>query len=840
MIFFTLSHGFSINNIDNRFITIQKLYIKLDKKFILDAQNIKLNFTNELKENNTSINEEEIQTNLLKYMSKFNFINEVFSVINIRNLEYKNTNTSIYFKDNNFKINNELFYANIDIQKEKNILNIKTKELSIKQYEIDASIDLKVNLRLQQYNMLVNVKSDYLTGVFNISRLKDDVSIQISNLKVNNINKLKNMFLSEIKMPSKVVEWVFYRAVGQTYTLDDTKISFNLKQPFNLSTLNLTAHAYDVSVRFNDNAKKANIKHVKVDIKNNGVFISYDSGIYNNTTLSQGGVDIINALTGKNIIVKIKLSGKNIGLDKDVLEVLKAYQIDTGVSVTNAKSDVKLVISIDTNTNKVDVNLDTKLTSGILQPLELTLNNATATIKNNHLYINGQASRKNINSSVTADFDLTKRLANFDLKNTNIDYGDYFTLKNHDINFTLDFNSNPKIQIQKFKTTIDISKAVEIDIKDLMLFANYSNFLQKLQLKSAKAKVDYQNDLYEVIVSDIELDEGFLYLNDKPYKSKKITINYSDKFLNVVDSEKNIFINEEKNKNISMNINNIEIKQNKYLDDFINLSKKEEKSQKTYTIKANNIKIFLSDLQKYIILNNLELTKIAQTQINAQIFIPNNPNIMANAQVKQSDEEIYLNIKNITPDFLNYISGKEVFKDGSFSFVLKGKDLNNYNASFYLYGTLLKGYKTYQRILTYINAVPNLLVFKSSNLSEKGFVVNNGKVDITKQNDIYVFTDINFTGSSADIKGSGVYDAKYQDINLILDLITMKSISSIITSTPIVKQIIMGDKQQISTRLKVSGNIENVEVSSELATEMATSPFTIIKNIVTLPINIFK
>lgn len=836
MIFFALSHGISVEQIDNKFITIERLYIKLDKKIILNAKNIKLNYT---LDSNESMDEKAIQTNILEYMSKFNFINEIFHSINIENFSHNNLNTSISFKNNNFKIENEYAFVDFDAKKDKNIFHIKTNKLFLKQQNITADVILDVNLRLRQYDMSIDLKSDFMELSAKVFRDKDDVDMSVKNLVITDIKKVEKVFLTGVKIPQAVKEWVFYRAVAKKYTLKDARLSFNIYKTFSTKSISLEVLANDVDVKFLDTAKTAYVKLAKVIIKDNNVSITYDSGVYNKTKLSKGGVDIINALSGKNISVVVSLSGDDISLDGDVSEVLSLYKINTGVNVGNAKSKVSLQIKIDTNAHKIDTTLDAKVSSGVLKPLNLNIKNANVNMKNNHLYINADVYDKNISSKVNADFDFSKQSASFVLNSANVNYGKYLKIKNKNINFNMTYNKDIKINIPEFKTNIYIDKALKISVENLSVFTKYSDFLTKLNFDKSSLNLDYQNGVYEVTLDNFALKDGFLYANSKPYQSDKITINYSDDFLNIIDKEKRIFINEGKDHNVFIDVKNIQIKQNKSLDNFLTINE-DDKSSKNYKIKADNIMLFIDDLKKDILLKNLSVEKTDITVIKSDLLIPNNNNVLAKLFVKMQDKQIGVSIDKIDSSFLNYIMDKEVFSGGNFILNLQGEDLSHYKARFYMYKTLLKGYKTYQRILTYINAVPNLLVFKSSNLNEKGFVVNHGNVDVIRQDDIYIFTNAELYGSSADIKASGVYDSKYKDIKLIMDLITMKSVSSIISNTPIVSQIILGDKKQFSTRLKVTGDIDNVSVSSELASELATSPFQIIKNVVTLPVNLFK
>ena len=837
---------------DNRFISINKLYIKLDKKIILEAKDIKLNLSKTQEDDTkTQIDIEDIQKSTFKYLAKLNVINEIFDTITIENLYFNNTNTNIFFNNDNFKLENELVNIDLDIKKDKNILYIKSNKLYFKQEKINIDINSAINTRLQSYSLDIIAQSDYFSTKAQIKKQSYNTNLKIKQLIVTDIKKFQDKILSDMKIPQAVSEWVFDRAVGKKYTLNDFSINFNSRKPFNTNLINLKVLVENVGVRFNDKAKKALIDKVTVEIKNNNVIINYDNGIYNNTKLLAGGVDILNALTGKNIIVKVRLSGENLNLDGDVTDVLEAYDINTGIKITDMISKTKLEIIIDTALHKIDTILDVKAQKAKIPLLDLNLKNIEAKIKNNHLFVKADANYDNVNSNIEGDFSFADKKAIFHLKDTIATINDKKKINIKNLNLELDYNQDVKININELKTKISISKSIKVDIENISLLSPYSKLLSSLNVKNAKLKIDYYQNAYEIQIDNLELEDGFLFLNDKPYKSQNITIHYSDKFLNIADYEKNIFINKNQDGKLEGIIKNIQIKENEKLENFINTIKSESDKTKTSnsslkieSIKCDNIQLMPKDNPSYIILKNLTLKKDDKVYLDTDIFIPNKQELQAKIKAMQNqdpnNEGLNIKISNITPDLINLLLKKETFQNGNFELNIIGKNFEKYNGSFKMSKTLLKGYKTYQRIITYINAVPNLLVFKGSDLQEKGFIVNNGTIDFVMQDDIYVFTNIDLNGSNLDIKGSGVYDKKYQQINMILDLITLKPISSIISNTPIISQIVMGKNKQISTRLTIQGHIDDVKVSSNLASQTIMTPFNIIKNTVTLPFNIFS
>ncbi|WP_051663689.1 hypothetical protein [Campylobacter hyointestinalis] len=91
----TLINGIKIDNFHSNIIDIEKLYIKLDKKLIVNLKNLEIHKQKNQKKSNKELL--DISDNII-------WLNRLFKEINIENLTYGEVSIKLLYKDNIFYI----------------------------------------------------------------------------------------------------------------------------------------------------------------------------------------------------------------------------------------------------------------------------------------------------------------------------------------------------------------------------------------------------------------------------------------------------------------------------------------------------------------------------------------------------------------------------------------------------------------------------------------------------------------------------------------------------------------------------------------------------------------
>ena len=198
-------------------------------------------------------------------------------------------------------------------------------------------------------------------------------------------------------------------------------------------------------------------------------------------------------------------------------------------------------------------------------------------------------------------------------------------------------------------------------------------------------------------------------------------------------------------------------------------------------------------------------------------------------------DNVYVKAKNFSGDFINIVlatakGGKKMLDGGTFSLegIYRGGILNS---SLELQNTAFIDFKSVQNIFAVIDALPSLFMFKDPHISTKGYQVNYGKVLFAINSDYIGLQNIFLLGSSMDINGQGIIDIDTQEMNVSLNISTIKNLSKFINRIPIIGYLILGREGQISTNLILSGKYSNPKVNITLAADIIKAPFNILKRI---------
>ena len=149
-------------------------------------------------------------------------------------------------------------------------------------------------------------------------------------------------------------------------------------------------------------------------------------------------------------------------------------------------------------------------------------------------------------------------------------------------------------------------------------------------------------------------------------------------------------------------------------------------------------------------------------------------------------------------------------------------------------------YKAQSGLLAFLDSVPSLLIFKVPDFSNKGFGVEDGRMLLERKGDILEIKASKLSGKNADIFGMGNINLASKNLRVDLELSVLKSYATLVGFIPVINKILLGDNNRFSTIIKVRGNLDNPTFKSSVGADLASSPFNIIKNTLSLPFSIFE
>ena len=837
-----LKYGIKINDFEFYGVKLEQLYIKLDKKIIARAKQIKLpNFKKESKQKSSD-------ERLLNLSKSVDFIDTIFQEISLENVQIGDDfKLKILFLDDIFFVDSP--YLNVDIkfqnEQQDGIDLFSVRNLSFKDFNVSISGEGSADFDKNDYKFEGNFTSHELHGKLNFALKDTFLTYKAYDVEAGSIKNFIDELDRRIELNSEVKSWIYGYIVADDYELKEINGKADLaKNNFYLNDLNATANTKNLLVKFEKGLPAVNVGEANITLKNSKLKFDLISPIYKGKKLDGSSVAINNIFDEKSANLELFIKTKSI-YDEAINEILKAYKIIVPVRQLSGKMDasLKILIKLDEKSlenfdeKSVIANGEFKLSDAVLEIAGSKFNTKGALVKlinttnlsidatgfgleffkaNAKAYINLQKSTGEIKGTIES----------FDLKEKN---DEILVFKNEPFSAFLDFSKADEtlLKIEPFGLDMSFGSESKISTKNSKFFIESSPVLKENGVRSFDELSIKSKDFtdLEIFAKGANFDLPFLDKNGSKYENDDLKILVSKAGVKVDSASKKLSLDiKEKTINVKTKDLNLLV-----LDD----NKTSEQSTPLELL-ARNGDIILKDLNKTLPFNSFSAERKGKsTSLNG---------LAQQGRVGYFNDEksINLDATDISGEFINDLFGIKSFEGGKFRLKLLGENSKNFKAEVRFFDTFLKDYIFYQRLLSFLNSVPSLLSFKTPDFNDKGFTVKNGKILLTRNGDMIEFLAIEMIGTSADIGGRGTIDLKSKKINIDLELKLLKDASSIIDKIPLVNQIILGKDRSLSTVIAIRGTTDKPEYSTQILQDALLSPLKIIRNVIQAPFLIFE
>ncbi len=837
-----LKYGIKINDFEFYGVKLEQLYIKLDKKIIARAKQIKLpNFKKESKQKSSN-------ERLLNLSKSVDFIDTIFQEISLENVQIGDDfKLKILFLDDIFFVDSP--YLNVDIkfqnEQQDGIDLFSVRNLSFKDFNVSISGEGSANFDKNDYKFEGNFTSHELHGKLNFALKDTFLTYKAYDVEAGSIKNFIDELDRRIELNGEVKNWIYGYIVADDYELKEINGKVDLaKNNFYLNDLNATANTKNLLVKFEKGLPAVNVGEANITLKNSKLKFDLISPIYKGKKLDGSSVAINNIFDEKSANLELLIKIKSI-YDEAINEILKAYKIIVPVRQLSGKMDasLKILIKLDEKSlenfdeKSVIANGEFKLSDAVLEIAGSKFNTKNALVKlinTTNLSIDATGfGLEFFKANAKADINLQKStgeikgvIESFDLKEKN---DEILAFKNEPFSAFLDFSKADEtlLKIEPFGLDMSFGSESKIATKNSKFFIENSPVLKQNGVRgfdelSIKSK-DF-TDL-EIFAKGANFDLPFLDKNGSKYENDDLKILVSKAGVKVDSASKKLSL-DIKEKAISVKTKDLNLL---VLDD----NKTSEQSTPLELL-AKNGDIILRDLNKTLPFTSFSAEKKDKsTSLNG---------LAKQGRVGYFNDEksINLDATDISGEFINDLFGIKSFEGGKFRLKMLGENSKNFKAEVRFFDTFLKDYIFYQRLLSFLNSVPSLLSFKTPDFNDKGFTVKNGKILLTRNGDMIKFLAIEMIGTSADIGGRGTIDLKSKKINIDLELKLLKDASSIIDKIPLVNQIILGKDRSLSTVIAIRGTTDEPEYSTQILQDALLSPLKIIRNVIQAPFLIFE
>lgn len=518
-------------------------------------------------------------------------------------------------------------------------------------------------------------------------------------------------------------------------------------------------------------------------------------------------------------------SGK-ADLDVDILKINKK-----GIALSKPAPAFKLLYENGT------INISSK------KDISMKIDKKPATLKNVAFSITKESIKADnivlnyndtVKSKIDLDYDLLNSKGVLSLKDNAIydnDFNEMFkTEKNIEL-YLENRDNSTAIGSKKYDFEyISYKDRWVVDARSLEKISQYSKLLKKYDLTNGSLKIEKKEDQKDVeFLLQSDYKYKFLTTLEKPIESYTAEGRYN------LDTKKiDLTINESVNVEIADNIKidakdtGINIKE--IINYFTQRETTEGFDDKTELhIETHNSFLYLAQ-NRHIISDRIYLTYIDKA-ISAELL-----HNRGRAVFTLADDKIYLYGDEFGDEFMDKLFALSKFKGGSFEFFINGT-LKEFDGMINIEDTTILDYKILNNILAFVNTVPSLVTFSLPGYNKSGIAAERTYINFKFKDDVYKMSDIYL--KSKEIEIAGVGEASIEKNSIDLDLNLKTDLGSSVSQIPLVGYILLG-KESISTTLKVTGKLDDPDVKTQIAKDIAVAPFNIIKRTFMFPFELFK
>ncbi len=885
MITVALFFGFEIKIIQIGNIQIHKIQAKLNSKIDLSADKLVVLPSNGAQNAGAS---GAGAVDKIRLAKRLFFISYFFDKIEVADLELGGEHYSVNFHGNNLEVRSKDLDVKLRVGWNEPSINIALGGARYKNYRINSSGNINLNLKDLTYDGQINLKSIYGKLGLNLkgSQKRAEAFIYDAKLRYKNFDyssnstilkydffakrldffataraldlrgdasgsitaggvleaHFRNVYASSIK---KIIEvqplsritkdWIYKFPRSQDYFLKALDMRLDLGTlDFDTKYFFIDGLINNVETTFNEALPPALSPAVRLLIKNEAVHIKAPGSTYAGKMLDLA-VDI-DSISSDEPQVKVSAKTQEM-LDKTFFDIARAYDVDLGIDQQSGTSRASVDVFINPARDDVSIDLSAQLQNALTQ-----IEGFDVFFKSLAIEKTGQKVQASAVAALSANEDAAFKMDGL-YKNKQITSSVYFQdfdfldaylldLRKKGLDLIIDWRRGLSVR----SSALDVNFALKDGAYELKMglekLIELSPFLKEASLKGGAAKASGKKGALASRL-DLSYEKSFLSRGGKNVQDLSVRIDKKGGAARVaLNNAINAKITSAQNE---IYINNADLD----ITHFYKLLEKSKGGGGVGSGKKTKITGFKTNLSYesktlrsdwFYIFNDKHLTTIDYKSGGGRIF------------AKKQGDGFVLSVKNLPASTVSGLfSSKVLDGGGSLSLMANGAfDTKEIYGIARIKNINLKEGAAAMNIVALLNTVPALIRFKSPGFTQEGYEIKEGVVDFYYARGVIFIKTLRLIGINTDIIGQGTVDINTNKIDLILSVNTIKDLSNLISKIPVFGYILLDKEKTIGTTLKIEGTLRKPIINTKVTQEILGYPANIIKRIVTMPQKIFS
>ncbi len=826
-LFLFIKEGISIDHLKIGSIQIDQLYLKLDKKLILNINYI----TIPIEKDDASF------ANLKESLEQVHQILYYFQSIDIQKLHYKDNRYTLSFADHILYVTDDEY--EIAVKNVKYIddeLHGDIDLFYLKKY--DARLSGKLIYNDQNESLSLYGKAEYLDIKSDFAAIAHQKNLYYY-IKTAHFTQLKPL-IEHFKIKPNINAWITDNITAGAYRVEHLQGHGNIGADgikIDPDTIEGNAVLEDVTIRFKEGVEPVMAKTMNLSFAHGVLSFDPQEPDWLGRTLVGSKVSITGLdTTPQPAVLKLDLRLDSI-LDDQIHKILHAYKINIPVVQNSGQMSSRLQIDVWLKDKTTEFTGDFNLTKGEVEisKVKLPVTGGRVQIKNNIVNLAGIELQDSwYKTDVNGNIYLEAKKADLILDIASLSLGSdkksYFAMRQTKLPLKIDYSKDPIFAIPSAKTTFTVNaqkKSTVIEIADLELLKPWMKGLP-ITINGGNLKImteDFADFRFEGI---LERNECFLYRDDSACLTRipiSGTVGKDDITLYAFDKQ---FHYNARNAKVTLDRLNLD------LEKFFETKKSAlsgDLDEKIEIVGKNSILRY----EKHKLLT--DQYTIAVSSVSSFKFTGVLGNDKITLQKKGTKLEVRaIEISDAMAHPLIHFDG---LQKGSYTIKMDSVTKDIIKGEVLIDGGVMSNFKAYNNLLAFINTIPALATLNSPGFSSKGFVIKQGKIDFTLNGDQLTMDSIVIEGKTALISGKGEIDLKSKDVKVDIAIQAAKSAGKIVGKLPVIGYILTGEDQSIMTvGVNITGTLDDPIVKSSPIKDALLLPFELIRRTLTAPAHI--
>lgn len=849
VLFAVLKMGFEVEKFQTKLFKAEKLYIKLDKKLIVRAQNLEIfdeifkedsskkgeNFDENLSKKNAKSESKTGNSNLAKINDNARFLKYLyllFDDIDINSIKVKGQDFSVLFRDEHFFAKNEHFLIKVNIEHEENLITANIAEFTLKDLNASLSGIMQVDTKSENYNFLGAINSPQNRLDLHLHYDGKHVYFKLANVDISSIGEVFDYLkIRGIKFENDLDVWLGKRVVGKFYHLDYLSGQIEPISKAPVKALEGVGYVKNLTIKLADNLKSIEIPYLDLNLTTNKLDFSFKKASFAGKDISKSKVFIYDLPKAGRSGIDLKIRSNELRLDDDLLALLNHYDVPIPLKQLSGslKSDFSLRISFSHPDKEHAYKGRFETQNANFDLLKFYAKQGVVELETGKVRLKDFSVQNDfLKGDFNATIDIASKSGVFDTKIHRIFFKEILDLRDESASLRLNFDETQRLREDAWDIRMDFTKGLRLNARKLGKFKPYSPLMQRLDIVEAdelRLKTDnFVN--FDIDLMGVRFDTGFVRQDGSAYNTDDFKVLVSKKMVKV--SSVSDFINANVvNDKVSVNAKNLGYK-------FESVSQLSGSGDMNLQISATNFALIVPKISRQINFDDILITNkngllLAKAKKDEALF-----------ELKSTREKLIVDFENLNDKILNEFWQREVFDGGEFYLHLDGSNTDEFTARIVGNETILRDFRGHNSLISFLDSVPSLALFRTPTFNDKGLEVKQGVLLFNAKGDKIDVEAITIDGESVDVLGNGEIDLDSGQVDFDLELQTLKSTTDLLDKIPILNQVILGSDRVISTRLRAYGDINDIKFQSQIVGEVLKLPVSIIKNIIDVPASWFK